>query len=176
MVWAVLALVAAGPARAQGSLEYPVKAAYLYKFGPFVEWPPAAFEGAAAPVVLCVVGDDPCGAALDRAVEGQHVGARPIVVRRIERLERGSGCHIAYLAGSAVQSVAEGLAGARGAGVLTVTDASREGGARGIIHFVIKDNRVRFHIDEQAAARNGITISSKLLSLALSVRTRKARG
>lgn len=164
------------PARAQDSLEYPVKAAYLYKFGPFVEWPPTAVGGPVEPVNLCVVGHDPFGRLLDQTVDGKTVGARPIAVRRLQRLDRGSGCHIAYVSGSSSQSVAAALAAADGAGVLTVTDASRPGAARGMIHFVVRDDRVRFHIDDRAAARSGITISSKLLSLALSVRSRRARG
>ncbi len=172
---AVSLAMAGAPAPAADSLEYPIKAAYLYKFGPFVEWPPTAFDTPTAPVVVCVVGDDPFGAVLDRAVEGQHVGARPIVARRVEKLERGSGCHIAYLGGSAVQTVAQALAEAGGP-VLTVTDGGRPGSGRGVIHFVVKDNRVRFHIDDAAAAKAGLNISSKLLSLALSVRSRKERG
>lgn len=176
VIGVLLALAAGGPGLAADSLEYPVKAAYLYKFGPFVEWPPAAFEGPASPVVICVVGDDPFGPMLEKTVEGQHIGQRVVTVRRIEALGRGSGCHVAYLSGGKAQSVAEGLAAASGMAVLTVTDAGRPGAVRGVIHFVIKDNRVRFHIDDAAAAKGGLNISSKLLSLGLSVRSRKGRG
>lgn len=168
--------IAPGPASARASLEYPVKAAYLSKFAPFAEWPAGAFGQPGSPFAVCVVGDDPFGSAIDNAVAGQFLGQRPIVVRRLARLERGSACHVAYVAGSRAQSVAESLAAVRGAGVLTVTDSSRPGGVRGIVHFVIKDNRVRFHIDDQAAAQNGIAISSKLLSLALSVKSRREPG
>jgi hypothetical protein len=174
---AALALAAAPPlAAASQSLEYPVKAAYLSKFAPFVEWPAGAFGQPDSPFVVCVVGDDPFGPAIDNVVAGQSIGQRPIVVRRLARLERTSPCHVAYVSGSRAQSVADSLAAARGSGVLTVTDSSRPGGARGIVHFVVKDNRVRFHIDDQAAAQNGIAISSKLLSLALSVKSRREPG
>lgn len=171
-----LALTAMAPARAHAqSLEYPVKAAFLYKFAPFVEWPPRAFEGPAGPLNLCIVGYDPFGATLDRAVDGQKVGQHPVVARRIDVIGAASGCHIAYLGGSKAQSVAEGLAAVRGAPVLTVTDQAM-GSSRGAIHFVVKDNRVRFHIDDAAAARQGVTVSSKLLRLALSVKLRRGRG
>lgn len=154
------------------SLEYPVKATYLYKFGPFVEWPDAAFASPSSSVNLCVVGDDPFGGILDRAVAGQQIGERSIVVRRVRTLERDSGCHIAYIAGSDAQSVEEALNAARGTHALTVTDAASDAEAKGIIHFVVQDNRVRFEIDDRAAAENRIAISSKLLNLALSVRPR----
>ena len=167
-----LAALAGAPKARAASLEYPVKAAFLYKFAPFVEWPPTAFESAASPLTLCVVGFDPFGAVLDDAVFGQRVGQHQLVVRRLEAVGAGSGCHIAYLSGSKTQSVAEGLAALQGAPTLTVTDQSM-GSTRGAIHFVIKDDRVRFHIDDVTAARGGMNISSKLMRLALSVRLRK---
>jgi tRNA threonylcarbamoyladenosine modification (KEOPS) complex Pcc1 subunit len=167
-----LAATAAPPRARAATLEYPVKAAFLYKFAPFVEWPPRAFGTGAAPLTLCVVGFDPFGATLDKAIDGQRVGARPLVARRMETIGAGSGCHIAYLGGSKAQSVSDGLAALQGAPVLTVTDQSM-GSARGAVHFVIKDNRVRFHIDDADAAAHGVSISSKLLRLALSVRLRK---
>jgi hypothetical protein len=155
-----------------GSLEYAVKATYLYKFGPFVEWPGAAFESPSSAINLCVVGDDPFGEILDQAVSGQRIGERPVAVRRLRTVGRESGCHIMYVAGSDAQSVAEILDTVRGTPVLTITDSAQDARAKGIIHFVIHDNRVRFEIDDYAAAGNGLMISSKVLSLALSVRPR----
>ncbi|HEX6859588.1 MAG TPA: YfiR family protein [Caulobacteraceae bacterium] len=167
--------MAAAPARAQAhSLEYPVKAAFLYKFAPFVEWPPRAFDGDASPLTICIVGHDPFGSTLDQVVAGQKLNHHPIVARRIDTIAAASPCQIAYFGGSKAQSVAEGLAAVRGAPVLTVTDQSM-GSARGAIHFVVHDNRVRFHIDDGAASRNGVTLSSKLMSLALTVK-RRVRG
>jgi hypothetical protein len=166
-----LAILAGGEPACAGSLEYPVKAAFLYKFAPFVEWPPTAWASAASPLSLCVEGDDPFGAMLDRTVQGQHLGRHPIVVRRLERLDADSGCGIAYIGGSHAQSVSDALDAVQGTPVLTVTDEV-QGPAHGIIHFVIRGNRVRFIIDDAAAAKNGMTISSKLMRLALSVRLR----
>jgi hypothetical protein len=149
-------------------LELAVKATYLYKLAPFVTWPPQAFDSPADPLVICVQGDDPFGPVLDRAVAGQHLGRHAIVVRRIARLDRGSGCHIAYLAGSAAQPPAAALSAVAGAPVLTVTDADRNG-ARGIVHFTRDRGRVRFAIDARSAADGRLAISSKLLALATSV-------
>jgi len=165
-------LFIAGAARGQESLEIAVKAAYLYKFAPFVGWPAAALGGPADPFAICVVGADPFGAVLDRAVAGQQVAGRPIVVRRFAQAARAQPCQIAYLGVARGQSGKEALRVLRGAPVLTVTDASA---ARGMIDLVISEGRVRFRIDDAAAADSGLTISSKLLSLALSVTPRKAQ-
>lgn len=154
------------PAIAQ-TLEVPVKATYLYKFAPFVEWGQGTFDSPASPLSLCVAGEDPFGAILDQAVAGKRFGQRPMVVRRMGVVSRGSKCHILYVAGSKAQPVAEGLKLVRGEPMLTVTDAARRGSDKGVIHFVVSGNRVRFEIDTAAAAVNGLSISSKLLSLAL---------
>lgn len=147
-------------------LEYAVKAAYLAKFPFYVEWPPTAFAAPTSPLVLCVVGDDPFGSALDEAVAGQQVQGRAIAVRRLKAAARDSGCHVAYVG---ADSRAEAL---RGGAVLVVSDAPNGGG---IINFVLRDNKVRFTVDDEAAFQNGLAISSKLLSVALSVRARGAR-
>lgn len=161
---------------AYAASEYAVKAAYLYKFAAFVEWPAASFPSPASPLNLCVVGYDPFGSTLDRAIDGQRIGEHPIVAKRLDRAHPDADCHIAYIGGSKSESVAEALAALRGAPVLAVTDQSM-GSARGAIHFVVTQNRVRFHINDAAAEDNQLTISSKLLRLALSVRPRRsARG
>jgi hypothetical protein len=151
------------------SLEHAVKATYLYQFAPFIEWPGGPTS---APLELCVVGDDPFGPLLDRAVSGQRIGGRLVELRRLEVAQSDDGCQILYIGGSAQQSAAEALQATRGAPVLTVTDAAQGPGPKGIIHFVILDNRVRFEIDAEAAAANGLKISSKLLDLAVNVRRR----
>ena len=154
------------------SLEYPVKATYLYKFAPFVEWPAGTFASPTSPIVLCVVGADPFGEMLDRAVAGERVGERPIVVHRLRVADRNSGCHIMYISGSPAQSIEAALHTVEGAPVLTITDARHPSSGTGIVHFVIRERRVRFQIDDVAAAQSGIKISSKLLNLAISVKPR----
>jgi hypothetical protein len=170
-VTSAAALLASTPAVAgtdPGTLELAVKAAYLYKLGSFVTWPsdPARL---AAPLAICVQGTDPFGPLLDRAAAGQSVAGRPVVVRRVARLEPDSGCAIAYVAGSAVQSQAQALAAVERAPVLTVTDAAR-GPTRGIVHLLLDAGKVRFAIDAAKADEAGLAISSKLLALAVVVR------
>ncbi len=161
----------ARPAVAQaasgGSLEYSVKANYLVRFAAFVEWPPRAFANAQAPVVICVAGRDPFGATLDRAVRGQTAYGRSMTVRRAATREAVAGCHILYV-GAGAEALITTAAGQPG--LLMVTD-SATAPVRGTIHFALSEARVRFHIDQQAATRSGLEISSRLLNLALSVRT-----
>ncbi|MEI9890438.1 MAG: YfiR family protein [Caulobacteraceae bacterium] len=144
-----------------------VKAAYLYKFGAFVEWPATAFEGPAAPARICVTGADPFGVLLDQAVKGQTIGGHPITVTRMDHVDKGAPCTILFVAPSSHQPVADALDKVRGSPILTVTDAGAEPASRGVIDFVLKDNRVRFRIDSRAAGGDGLAISSKLLSLAV---------
>src|SRR6185437_7492191 len=90
-------------------LEYAVKAAYLTKFGIFVEWPNSVFEGPQSPIVLCIAGADPFDGTLDKIVQGQRIGDRKIVVRRMDAVTRDSGCEILYAGGSSEQSVNQAL-------------------------------------------------------------------
>lgn len=161
-------MTAGGPAAALD--EAAVKATFLYRFGAFVEWPDTAFKAPDAQVDLCIIGADPFGPSLEDQVREQHIAGRPIHVRRFTGVDGVAGCHILYVAPNRLLSVEDALRAARGAPVLTVTDAATDPHVRGMIHFVVVDNRVRFHIDQVRAAQSGLTISSRLLALALSVR------
>jgi hypothetical protein len=151
--------------------EVDVKAAFLPRFARYVTWPASATPAGSSPYVLCLIGGDPFGGGVDSAARTQSVDGRKIVVRRLDSAADGSECHIAFLSGSRSQSVGQMLAALRGKPVLTVTDA-RNGAQRGIIHFAVVDGRVRFYIDEAEASSDGITISSRLLALALGVKQR----
>lgn len=171
----LLGLMVSAPARAADeTLEYPVKAAFLAKFGGFVEWPPAVFASPSTPVQLCVLGEDPFGATLDKAVSGQQAAGRPIEVRRVKAVRADSGCHIVYISPSETPRLAQVVEALRGSGVLTVSDVKAGAPQTGVINFVIKDQRVRFDIDDEAAMHNRLAISSKLLGVALNVKPRRA--
>jgi hypothetical protein len=154
------------PVRAQPSLEYQVKAAYLAKLSPFIDWPADAFSTPTAPLVICVVGPDPLGAAIDRAVEGQKDRDHPLMVRRLASPDPAAPCHILFAAEPAIARQA--IEQLRDRPVVTVTDSGS--GPRGMIGFVIADNHVRFDIDAAAAERVGLRFSSKLLGLARRVK------
>lgn len=159
---AACALLAAASAAAE-TLETAVKATYLYKLAPFVDWPPGALGAAGAPFTICVIGHDPFGAMLDRAVAGQQVFGRAIVVRRMAVASAGAPCTIAYL-GSGVRDALKALGDAP---VLTVSDGA--GSASGVIDFVLDKNRVRFRVDAAQAQARRLKIGSQLLGLAITV-------
>ena len=174
LVLAAFLLVALPARPADRSLEYAVKATFLYKFASFVEWPPGSFEHPSSPFHLCVAGADPFGGSIQADVAGQSVGSHPIVLRRLAKADPRSNCHAMFVSESASQPAAEALNAVSGTPVLTITDSAL-GTPAGIIHFVIVDGRVSFDIDNVAAARNGLVISSKLLELARQVHTARAR-
>ncbi len=155
------------PLRAQPSLESPVKAAYLSKFAPFVEWPAGAFDGPTAPLVICVAGTDPLAENLDRAVAGQKDGEHPLTVRRLAApADAKSDCHILFTADAMLAQ--DALAAVAGQPVLSVTDTGLP--VRGMISFVRVGKTLRFDIDEAQAHEAGLVISSKLLVLARTVK------
>lgn len=166
-------LLVCGAAAAQTEIPADaVKATFLYKFVPFVEWPASTFSAPDAPVDICIVGDDPFGPAIERAVSEQKLGPRPVVMRKMPVAHAHAGCQVMYITGSEAQSVGQALKVVRGEPVLTVTD---EATPKGVIDFAIVAGRVRFRIDEQAAADNGLQIRAPLLSLAITV-ARQRKG
>lgn len=162
-------LVAAAPAFAQdNAIEYAVKATYLYKFAPFVAWPSSVFSSPTSPLDICILGDDAFAKLVGDAVAGQSLATHPFAVRRVPTASAAASCHILFLADSDPGVLGATLRALRGKPILTVTDAA---GAepRGIINFVVENARVRFEINLAEATHDQLTISSKLLSLALSV-------
>jgi hypothetical protein len=168
---AALALaLAAAPVRAQPS-EETVKAAFLLKFARYVAWPGAAQPAPGAPFQVCIIGRDPFGRFLDPAAAGESIDGHGVAVRRLASAEGAAGCHVAFVQGSSPTDTARLLAALRRHPVLTVTDGGA--GRRGMIHFTVLARRVRFFIDEAQAAEHGLSISSRLLALAASVRQRR---
>jgi hypothetical protein len=160
---AVAMAVASVPATAQVS-ETAVKAAFIPRFARYVTWPLSA-PAHGGPMEICIIGDDPFGNALEQAAASQSVDGRPLVVKRLAPAAAANGCAIAFVDGS---RTAETLAALAHQPVLTVTDA-RNSPQRGIIHFAIIGGRVRFYIDNAQAQARGLTISSRLLALAIGV-------
>lgn len=153
--------------------QYALQAAYIFKFGGFVEWPKASFAAPDSPLVLCVQGTGPLGDDFEKGLAGKAIGPRPLAIRRVKAASRDAGCHIYFIASSDAKQAQSSLEALHGAPVLTVTDASAPGNQGEIIHFVISDDRVRFSIDNDVAATGGLAISSRLLSLAVSVKEKK---
>ena len=164
--------LALGSARAQPS-EGAVKAAFIPKFARYVEWPAASRPAPREPYRLCVIGRDTFGQLLDQAAAGETIEGRGVAVRRIAGVHAADGCHLAFVRGANPTDTGRILRALRGRPILTVTD-SRDGPERGMVHFVVVSGRVRFFVDEAAASAHGLTISSRLLALAVGVRQRRS--
>lgn len=167
-IGAMYASVLLTPAAADPALEMAVKAAYLLKLPQFVDWPQSAFPSPTSPFNLCIVADRAFGDLVERTVAGEHVNERPFVVQHLDAADPKAQCQILYVDGES-QSVAQSLAAIAGNPVLTVTDSQTDEAARGIVNLLTANNHVRFEIDQAAANRNHLEISSKLLSIAASV-------
>ncbi len=148
-------------------LEQAVKASFLFKFAPFVEWPDNAIGTGGKPFTICLSGEDPFGATLDEVVRGQRISGRPVNVRRLGDSGSAAGCQMLFAGRSAVAGYMP-FAEIAGQPVLTVSD-QKSGVAGSMIVFVMQGGRVRFQIDDSAARAHGLVINSKLLGLALSV-------
>jgi hypothetical protein len=158
-------LAAAAPAHAEVS-DTAVKAAFIPKFARYVTWPPTAAASTNAQMVICVIGDDPFGTMLNQAAAGQQIDGKPLAVRRLSSAAGASDCAIAFIDGA---HTGDTLAALARQPILTVTD-SRSSSQRGVIHFAVVDGRVRFFIDNAQAQARGLTISSRLLALAIGVK------
>ena len=146
--------------------EYQVKAAFLFNFAKFVEWPPQAFKGPGDPISICVIGHNPFGSMLEEAVHGKVVEDRPLVVHQLSDPRQVSGCHIVFVSMPERKLLRPILKELSAGGVLTVGETEGFTAEGGVVNFKVEDNRVRFEINMNAAGRQKLRISSKLLSLA----------
>jgi uncharacterized protein DUF4154 len=152
------------------SPEYLIKAAYLYNFAMFVDWPSRAFPSPDSPIVVGIVGRDPFGWALDQTVENKRISKRRITIERLQPHEDLTRCQILFIDQSEGARVAELAQRLHDRPILIVDDAVDGGRRGGTIDFIVDDNRVGFAINRDAARRAGLTISSKMLGLARAVR------
>lgn len=164
--WLAFAALALGavPAGTQEALESSVKAAYLYKFLTYVDWPPSAFASADAPQVIGVIGADDVLAELQRLVAGRTVNGHPLVATRIAPGDSVELLHVLYI-GRAARAAAA-LRAVPGKPVLTVTDAPSGLAEGGVLNFLLVHGRVRFEASLPAAERAGLKLSARLLAVA----------
>jgi hypothetical protein len=163
---ALLVLLSAAPAQAEQAAEHRVKAAYLYKFGGYVEWPAEAFEREDSPFVIGVLDADALAEELARITQGRRFNQRPILVRKLRDGDSLTGLHVLYLGSPDPQRIAAALSAIRGQPTLTVTASDETRGAGSVINFVVVDNRVRFDVSLAPADRQLLKISSLLLAVA----------
>ncbi len=146
--------------------EYQVKAAFLYNFAKFVEWPPGTFTNSTDPIGICIVGQNPFGSTLENMVQGKKVGDRPFTVRQLPNAQQAIHCQILFIGAAEWKRTRALLDELKNPGVLTVGETDDFTALGGIIAFRLEGTRVRIRVDLQAAERAKLRISSKLLSLA----------
>lgn len=151
---------------AQTVSEYQVKAAYLYSFAKFVEWPARAFSSPTGPLQFCVLNDQSFEAELNQIVKGKSVAGRTVKVSSVQNEEQSRACQILFINSAQNREARHILEALRGTSVLTVGEAKGFVEEGGIINFVVQDDRVQFQVNHRAAEQAGLSISSRLLSVA----------
>jgi hypothetical protein len=181
LVGLALALAGAAPAPAAAQAATPptasersVKAAYIYRFVPYVEWPPAALPQG-APIVIGVAGADDVAQELEQIVRTRRTDDRSIVVRRLAPNDAWTGLHVLYVGQEAVGRVQQVAKALHDRSVLTISDADGAVERGIVIGFVQSDSRLRFEVNAEAAERGGLKLSSRLLNVASRVRTAGGR-
>jgi hypothetical protein len=163
------ALLAAAPGNGEKAspLERSVKAAFLYKFLNYVEWPAAAAAAGSpnAPMVIGVVGADDIAAELTKVVQDRNVNGRPVTVKRLQDGDTAAGLQLLFIGGTDPARLDRWLKQGQMRGILTVTESDDEA-RTGVINFVQVDGRIRFDISLEAAEKNNVKLSSRMLSVA----------
>jgi hypothetical protein len=152
--------------------EYQIKAAFVYNFTKFVEWPPDRFAASTDPIVIGVLGKNPFGDNLENAVRGRKVAGRDIVIVNISSATSRTPIHVLFVASGEEKSFDPGLA----AGALTVGESERFTALGGMITFISDADKIRFMINLEKADREQIKLSAQLLKLASTVRRSSERN
>jgi len=156
--------------------EYQVKAAYLYNFGRFVEWPAKLTTANTGPFTICVLGEDPFGPALDTTLAGETIANQKVAARRISSLQESVDCQILFISSSEAKRLNKIIEALDKSAVLTVSDIPEFSQRQGMIQFVFEENRIRFEVNLTATQRAGLTLSSELLKVATLVRKNHQSG
>ena len=146
--------------------EDQVKAAYLYNFAKFVEWPSDTFPDVTAPIRLCLLSDPTIGSELSQIVKDKRISGRSIVVVPIQTGEQGRSCQILFINSAQNWQVEHLLKVLQGASVLTVGETTGFVERGGIVNFVLQDDQVHFQVNHKAATQSRLRMSARLLSVA----------
>lgn len=155
-----------GGLRGQAVDEYQVKAAFLYNIAKFVEWPPGAFKSPSDPIVSCILGASPLEQALELGAGRKTIDNRGFVLRHISDARQASGCHILFVSSSERKRWRSVVAAIKSDGILTVGETEGFASEGGVVNFKLEGDRVRIQINVDAAGRERLRISSRLLNLA----------
>jgi hypothetical protein len=169
LLWSML-VVPCLPAQQPKPNEFQVKAAYLYNFGRFVEWPGANPSDKGGSFEICVLGMDPFGQTLDATLSSATIGGKSVMAKRISKPQDADDCRIVFISSSEENHLKDVLAALEKTNVLTVSDIPGFSQRGGMIGFILDGSRVRFDVNLASAQGAGLTLSSELLKVATSVR------
>jgi hypothetical protein len=167
--WTLAMAVMAAAAAGEPAKEYQVKAAFIYNFIKFTEWPAEAQPEAGAPITIGIVGTNPFGDDLAQMVKNKPINGHPVAVRACATAEELKGCHVAFISNVPEAQVDAAVALAREACVLTVGESDAFAKAGGMIRFAMDKDKVRFEINAGSASEAKIRISAQLQKLASAV-------
>jgi len=173
--WRVAILLVGGwfacsfPAQAQHAVptEYQIKAAFLYNFVKFVEWPTQAYAGPTSPTVIGVLGENVFGDDLEKTIRGKVINGHPLQFKKFDSATEVTNCHVLFISASEKKRFSQILGALRAKSILTVSESDRFIQDGGMINFVIVDLKVRFQINNKPAKDAGLNISSDLLNVAV---------
>jgi hypothetical protein len=153
-------------AQSSATSEYEIKAAFLFNFAKFVDWPPDAMKNTDGSFVIGILGRDPFGVALEQTIGDKTIRGAAIQIRRFQNLNDLRFCHILFISESEKNGLPGILDKIGDQSILTVSDMPDFARRGGMIHLYMENNRVRFIIHTQAAENAGLKLSAKLLTLA----------
>jgi len=145
--------------------EYQVKAAFIFNFAKFVEWPPGAFADARSPLLIGILGESPFGTDFEQAVRGKTLNNRPVTVKECRTTEEARKCHVLFISTSEKARLKEIFKDLASTNILTVGETEDFIKDGGMIRFFWEGNKIRFEISGDVAKKAGLKIDSKLLSL-----------
>ena len=165
LFWLAFACPAA-PTPENAPTEYQIKAAFIFNFAKFVQWPSGAFAQRSSPLVIGVLGEDPFHGDLAATIRNKSVDEHPLILEEIRSPIAATNCHILFICASEKRRLPQVFQALQGASVLTVSEMDGFTESGGMINFLLEGTKIHFQINQEAATRAGLKISSKLMSLA----------
>ena len=162
----------ASVAQVNRSKEYEIKAAFLFNFTQFIEWPSKTFTAADAPFVIGVLGKDPFGNYLDAIIKGEKINNHPLTVKRLNSIKEARDCHILFI-NAEDKDLAAVLERLKASNTLTVGDTHTFAKEGGMIGFLTESKKIRIQINLEVAQNADLAVSSKLLRVAEIVSSEK---
>ncbi len=163
-IFVTVIFVLAAQSQGQVSKEYQLKAVLLWRLAQFTQWPGNVFESGDSPVVICVLGANPFGDALEAAVRGETAHGRKLTVQLHRSVDQIRGCHILFMTGAGPRQAKEIGAALAGRSVLTVADGDGLPSTYdAMIQFVIEENKIKLRINAKAAAAARLVLDPRLL-------------